>query len=340
MGILQLMLASVVVTDGKKTCSKSVPFDLKVGGKATLRNFKQTDSDSRLGTYSRQYYVNVPSGYTGKEQLPVVVYFHGWCDDTTWEGKFPTVANKENFIFIRPIGMQDGQKDCPSWNVGGAGNTDVCVAKDTTDYEYTSCKTTGQTGDCNCYTCYDDVKMFSDLMTSLSDELCIDEDLIFASGSSNGGMFLYPLAAGLADRNLSPQLRAIAPYYGAFFAGLENVPSTLKGTSVFAHHGLKDTEVPAGGGEADDGWLYTNIDTTLGDYASINGCSSSQSKITTAYDGRQKFKGCYEHLGCSGDARVLRCNFNEDHGFWENYQEEMLWSFLSPIVSKSAEASV
>jgi poly(3-hydroxybutyrate) depolymerase len=320
---------------GSKTCSKSVPGDLTPGGQTVLRHFSQTDSDSRLGTYKRQYYVNLPKGYSGKEQLPVLVYFHGWCDDTTWIGKLAQVGDEQNYITVRPIGMEDGQEGCASWNSLSAGRLDVCDPKRADEYEYTSCKTTQQEGACNCYTCYDDVKFFSDLMTSLLSELCIDEDLVFASGSSNGGIFLYPLAAQLHERGLKPKLRAIAPFYGAAFRNMEDVPSSLAGTSVFAHHGTRDTEVPAEGGMSGDYYYYLPIDQTLADYASVNGCDNSQTAIQTAFDKRKHFTGCFEHLNCPGGARVVRCNFNEDHGFWEDYQEEMLWSFLGPLVAQT-----
>lgn len=332
-------LACAAVVAGGKTCSKPIPSDVRPGGKTVQRKFTQTDSDARLGDYKRKYYVNLPKGYTGKEQLPVLVYFHGWCDDTTWIGNLATVGDRENYITVRPTGMEENQKDCASWNVLAGGRTDVCNAKDNTEYEYTSCKTTGQTSHCNCYTCYDDVKAFSDLMTQLMEELCIDEDLVFASGTSNGAMFLYPLAAQLVERNLRPRLKAIAPIYGAFFEHMEDVPSGLAGTSVFAHHGTKDTTIPPAGGESDDGWYYTAIDDTLADYASVNGCKAAKTKIQTAYDKKSKMTGCFEHLDCTSGARVVRCNFKEDHGFWENYQEDMLWSFLGPLVSAASNST-
>lgn len=336
------VVASVVclgVAAAYKSCSKTIPTDLSPGGKTVLRHFSQTDSDSRLGTYKRQYYVNLPKGYTGKEKLPVLAYFHGWCDDTTWIGELATVGDKEKYITVRPVGMDDGQEGCASWNSLSAGRLDVCDTKKAEEWEYTSCKTTKQQGACNCYTCYDDVKFFSDLMTSLSSELCIDEELVFAAGSSNGGIFMYTLAAQLQERGLSPKLRAIAPFYGASFKNMEDVPSGLAGISVFAHHGVRDTEVPPDGSESDDYYYYEPIDKTLGDYAKINSCQASKTAIQTAWDGgKHHLNGCHEHLECASGARVVRCDFNEAHGFWESYQEEMLWSFFGPIVQASTTA--
>jgi len=272
--------------------------------------------------------------------LPVLVYFHGWYDDYESDWNFASVGDKQNYILVRPKGMADySDADGVSWNVLHGGRTDVCDGKRADEYEYTSCKTAGQTGPCNCYTCYDDVKMFSDLMTGLMGELCIDENLVFATGGSNGAMFLYPLASQLQHRGLQPKLRAIAPFYGAFLKNMQDVPGSLAGTSVFHSHGTRDTNIPVQGGESDDYYYYVPVDETLGEYASVNGCASKQTAIQTAYDKSPRFTGCHEYLGCSSGARVVRCNFNEAHGFWEDYQEEMLWSFLGSIVTSNGNSS-
>lgn len=339
--VLPIACLFVTAAEAGKACSKSIPGDV-TPGQEILRSFQQTDSDTRLGSYARHYLVQLPTGYTGKETLPVMFYFHGWCE--SWksdsDNKFIQVANEKGYIMVRPKGMADGDKGCPSWNVNHGGRTDVCVPKDAKSsvVQYTSCQTIGKTGSCNCYTCYDDVKFVSDLTAQLADDFCIDEDNVFGTGGSNGAMFLYPLVAGLAERGLKPTFRAILPNYGAFLKNLEDVPASLKGTSVFAFHGSEDTEVPFAGGEASDGWLYTPVHQTLASYASMNGCASTATSITTAFDGRKNLNGCSEFKGCNG-GRVVHCNFKEAHGFWEPYQEEMMWSFFSSVMTLSKNVS-
>jgi poly(3-hydroxybutyrate) depolymerase len=236
--------------------------------------------------------------------------------------------------------MSDGQKGCPSWNVGLAGRQDVCKKSDTTAYQYTSCKTTQQTGPCNCFTCYDDVQFVNDLAQSLEEELCIDSNRHFASGVSNGAMFLYYVVPQLAERGLPLRFAGIAPWYGAFLENMEDVPASVAGTSVFHFHGTKDTEIPAKGGEADDGWLYVPVKETLGKYATVKGCAASTKAISTPYDSKGSRKhSCVEYSGCS-EGRVVRCNYEADHGFWTPYAEEMVWWFFNSVTAASNSTAV
>jgi poly(3-hydroxybutyrate) depolymerase len=302
-------------------------------GQQTERSFQQTDPDARLGQYEREYLITIPEGYTGKERVPVIWYFHGW--GASWrQDTWTDVANANNVIVLNPKGMADGQYGSPSFNVGHAGRTDVCKARDVTDLtEYTSCKTTKQTGPCNCFTCYDDVQFVNDLAQSLEDELCIDSNQHFASGASNGAMFLYYLVPELAERSLPLRIRAIAPWYGAFMVGMEEVPVSVAGTSVFHFHGNLDTEIPPKGGESDDGFLYIPVHETLSDYAKVKGCNAVTQAISTPYDSLgNRTHSCVEHSGCT-QGRVVRCNFQAQHGFWTPYAEEMSWWFFSSVVA-------
>merc|ERR1719369_707606 len=122
----------------------------------------------RLGSYLRDYLIQVPMGYDGSEPVPLLFYFHGWGDDDICEGcGFKRVSNNYKFIVVKPNGMQDGQKGLRSWNVGAAGRTDICVHANVSITEYASCITTQNESICNCGTCYDDVKFVSDLAASL-----------------------------------------------------------------------------------------------------------------------------------------------------------------------------
>jgi poly(3-hydroxybutyrate) depolymerase len=183
------------------------------------------------------------------------------------------------------------------------------------------------------------VQFVSDLTAGLAKDFCIDEDNMFATGASNGAMLLYPLVAELHERSLKAKFRAILPNYGAFFQNMQDVPASLKGTSVFAFHGREDTEVPFQGGESADGWLYTPIHKTLAAYASLNGCEAAAEVITTTFDGRKHLNGCREFKGCN-EGRVVRCDFQEAHGFWEPYQEKMIWSFFKSVMSKPGNVTM
>ena len=78
------------------------------------------------------------------------------------------------------------------------------------------------------------------MLDSLEEELCLDLDMIWASGCSNGGIFLYELAR---DSRMSDTLAGIVPLVGVPHNGFNFGPSH------FMHYlgmfGTSDTTVPA-----------------------------------------------------------------------------------------------
>lgn len=283
--------------------------------------------------------VRLPEGYTGKERLPVLFYFHGWGDDFQFDGKFQAMADTNQLIVVKPNGMTDGQDNFRSWNVGQPGRTDICNHKDVTEYEYSSCITTSNTSICNCGTCYDDVQFTSDLAASLKQDLCIDDSRIFASGTSFGAMFSYFLPPDLQRIGSELSIRAVLPWYGAFYRNMLNVP--LAGTSLLHFHGVGDTEITMDGSESDDGYYYVPTLEAMEAYAQVNGCKESSSTITTQWDGQGnkntgKLIDCVEWDGCTSGARVVLCSFKGGHGIWPSFSEELMWNFLGTLASETA----
>jgi len=337
---LRTTSASLLAWTVSAGCVGDVPKDL-IPGDDVLRSFQQQDSNPLLGRYQREYMVRLPQGYTGKERLPLLFYFHGWGDDFEWDGSFQEMSNKHNLIIVKPNGMTDGQDQMRSWNVGQPGRTDICNHKDVTEYEYTSCLTTKNTSICNCGTCYDDVRFTSDLAASLHDDLCIDESRIFASGTSFGAMFSYFLPPDLQRIGSTLRIRAVLPWYGAFYRNMLEVPQSVAGTSLLHFHGIGDTEVTMDGSESDDGYYFVPNTETMRAFARVNGCDASSRKITTQWDGQGnhntgKLIGCEEWAGCTSAARVVLCSFHGGHGIWPAYSEKLMWSFLGTLSSETS----
>merc|ERR1712151_235195 len=96
------------------------------------------------------------------------------------------------------------------------------------------------------------------------------------------------------------------------------VPPSVKGTNLAFIAAMKDVSIPPGGGESWDGFLWEPINTTLAAYAKQNGCKGSQEYIKSPF-GESFREGnlidCHGWTSCDG-GRVVRCDFNEDHGFW------------------------
>lgn len=158
----------------------------------------------------------------------------------------------------------------------------------------------------------------------------MDRDQYYSAGTSFGALFAY-YSAAVVDR-----FRAILPWYGMFYLHTEKY---AKSTSIFHFQGLKDEEIPPGGGESGDGYLYPEMNHALTRYANRYGCGA-RVNISTPFDGRGTLVGCEEWPRCHDGLRVVRCNWDEAHGFWPSYAEEMMFWFIKSIAPNSVVDSV
>lgn len=194
-------------------------------------------------------------------------------------------------------------------------------------------------GALHCFTCHDDVQFVADLHEAVSELLCVDEDNVFATGASNGAMFLYSMLPAMADRNLRPRFKAIVPHYGSAFEHMEHVVHPVAGTAVFAHHGIYDPAIPPDGGESYDHWLYIPVDRVLQGFASANECSLTREEVKTPWHKQGRLIDCHQYRACH-ESPVVRCNYNASHGFWENFQVDLLWWQVSGLISSHNDVAV
>lgn len=308
----------------------TIPSDLSPGREVS-RHFHQVDSDPRLGAYRRKYIVRLPADYTGFRKVPSLFYFHGW-------GEVPmgNELKTKGFVIVQPQGMADGGPS--SWNLGTANRTDTCNHKDVDKYNYTSCFKKHVHSICNCGTCYDDYKFIVDLIAQLQSELCIEPRNMYASGASFGALLNYYSAPALASR-FGISFRAILPWYGAFYQHTQHV--ILQGSwSVFHFHGVRDTEVPPNGGESGDGYFYVPVNNTLQAYATAYSCDVRPVPLETPFDGQGTLLGCEEWHRCTKGRRVVRCLWNEEHGFWPTYADEMMEWFMTSVLHGGESAEI
>lgn len=299
-------------------------------------------TDPHLGQYERKYRAFVPPQCTRTQMCSLLLWFHGWCGDPSCSFcKWKDVGAQYDFVTVMPVGMADGPHGtCPSWNVGADNRSDVCVGKDVTDGShqvYNSCKKLGKGSVCSTYTCYDDVHFMGELVSDVKRRFGIARfPRVYASGASNGGMFVYHLATTLVSRNIGFRLDGIAAWYGAYLQGMLNVPRALEGMRVVQFHGDLDVTIPMNGGEAFDGFLYHPVNQTLDRYATINGCAGRPYALSTPFDGgRHNFHGCWMYSGCPNGRVVARCNFHAVHGFWAPFAESITWWFLTANVTNT-----
>lgn len=136
----------------------------------------------------RTYNIHLPKGYTTDEKYVLVLGFHGGQQagrtELGWkalslQSRLSEKADKEGFVVVYPEGkvFATGR----SWNAGNC------------------CPPSSNKG-------VDDVAFVNSLLNKLFSNYSIDTNRVYATGSSNGGMFCYRLACELSHR-----IAAIAP---------------------------------------------------------------------------------------------------------------------------------
>lgn len=81
----------------------------------------------------------------------------------------------------------------PGWNVPMPNNNTEACTTETDIYCYRSCEKLGRCGQCAWTTCYDDILFMKAMLATIKEELCVNDDLIYVAGCSNGGLFTYYL---------------------------------------------------------------------------------------------------------------------------------------------------
>lgn len=132
-----------------------------------------TDSHQAISVNGseRQYRVKLPSGYSEDKQYPVVLAFHGYRDrgkQIEFYSGLSNLADREDFIAIYPEGVQR------SWN------GQVCCG-----YSYEQD--------------IDDAQFIRELIDNVSSDYGIEQDSMYLTGFSNGGLMVQTLMQQYPD---------------------------------------------------------------------------------------------------------------------------------------------
>jgi poly(3-hydroxybutyrate) depolymerase len=268
-------------TDGQTAGigGKSGSVDASPGcGKSGAPTGQLVDQTITIAGQARTYALTVPPDYSEKPPLPLIVGWHG--------------ANV------------DGAKARKIFNLDAATNGAAVIV-----YPY-GLPTSAMTWDLSSDGA--DSRLFTDLVTFISSEYCIDSNRIFTTGHSTGAAMANILGC------YSRGLRAIA-----LVAGMnQGVRADCTGqVAVWITQGQNDPVVDVSQGQRiRDFWIGQN------------GCTAQ----TTTWGAES---ACDEYLGCKTDRPVVWCVHDEGHA-WPNLTTDCnggtcfdagsaIWTFFS-----------
>ena len=272
---------SEVITEGQSIALKDIAvegqkWDITLSFDAATQGFALTEISSAAagggntactsawpsGDYTlerdgvtRSFRVHVPDNPGIAGPYPMVVVFHGWGGD---EEEFlkPTVINEADargYVVVAPKGLGSEEPgDYPaSWSFSGStsgldGTPEsgpICDDARTQDYTYSSCAEVAENG-CSWTQCTDDDIAFAvDLVDTVSNNLCVDADRVYAVGGSNGGMFVWDLARHESSATV---FSAIASLIGMPHRGYLDPPVLSRGMPAILITGKNDPTSPPG----------------------------------------------------------------------------------------------
>lgn len=160
----------------------------------------------------------------------------------------------------------------------------------------------------------EDIAFLSAMLDRFRSQLCIDENRIFSTGFSFGGMFSF--AAGCSATSM---MRAIAP-----MAGNTSVAGCQNGTrpvALMGFHGTDDTVVAIDGGrKGRDAFVKRNNCSQETEPASTTWCESAGQKYQPC--------SCVSYKGCMEGYPVTWCEYKGPHMAAPS-SAATLWSFFS-----------
>lgn len=230
---------------------------------------------------TRTYRIYVPNQYQAAKSAPLVLAFHGGGGDMDYMAKdeyygLISKAEAEGFVVVFPNGysqLKSGK--FATWNAG------ACCA-DARDNNS------------------DDVGFVRKIIASVTRELNINRQMIFATGMSNGGMMSYRLACEMSDT-----FSAIAAV-----AGTDNTLNCQprKPVSILHIHAKNDDRVLFNGGAGkkfrDESKVtdFSSVPDTIAKWVQLNQCKAGPQALFT------KPGGYCEHYGqCRAGVAVQLC---------------------------------
>ena len=290
-----------------------------------------------VGEHLREYRVHLPPTYDSQRPSPLVLDFHGYgatAESTEKYSGLSEDADEHRYVVVYPQStgfVVDSGELVTSWN-DLAGNASpgpegpICAEA---AFKYPHPPECGEPRRCNWASCHDDVGFIEQLLDRLETTLCVDLNRVYATGMSNGGMFVHRLGCSMPNR-----FAAIAPVGGTLARGFNCAPSPATPLSMMNVYGSRDDYVSQKGVESSDGYYYTAARDVIAKWASSESqdCDSDTTPYPTSADGKRELV-CIQHDNCSTGAEVINCTWNGAHDWPETksdpFGNDIIWQFFS-----------
>ncbi|MEA1924864.1 MAG: PHB depolymerase family esterase [Candidatus Altiarchaeota archaeon] len=271
----------------------------------------------------RFYLMHVPKGYDSSIRNPLILAFHGGLGNgkiMSEHYNFIKESDNEGFIVVFPSGASRFKDKLATWNAG------VC------------CGYAVKSGS-------DDVGFVKKILKDVENKFSIDENRIYATGMSNGGMFSYRLACEMSD-----DFAAIASV-----AGTKNTISCnpSRPVPVLHIHAVDDDHVLFEGGCGPGGTTgvdYSSVPETIEWWAEKNKCARDKVRV---FENNGAY--CDSYSDCAKDSEVRLCVTSEGGHSWPGGQKprpeadtpstavnatEMIWEFFKKHPMKRLQRNV
>jgi len=226
--------------------------------------------------FERGFWVHLPPGYDGTQDLPVVIALHGGLMDPYGMADYTNLhekANAENFIAVFPAGLTGVLDPLGAYGEIATGQSFLGLRAWNTGY----CCGRPNNG------AVDDAEFLRLVAEELSAAYAVDEQRVYLTGLSNGAGLT--MVSGLGDGDI---FAAIAPVAGGIHAEtLQDFPNyALSGdgrTPIAIIHGKQDENRPYQGGTPTRGTTATTspgtpeflaVEDIADHFAAANGCTS------------------------------------------------------------------
>lgn len=289
-------------------------------------------TDLYLPTLRRPFRLALPKSYGSNRAEPgaLLLYFHGW-GGTLNSGKAfhdHAVATGDHLV-AAPLGFDDEGTQFTSWNGGGTiGSSSSHRRCHDPKGSFANLCYSRSCGICNdtCWwtTCEDSVAQVARLLEELDSALCFDPRRVYVTGESNGGIFLYELAAsylatsfaaympivGSPHRDFAAHFPLGGPvaFFGIWGRNDATIPP-IANPSVVGHPGDKDVALDTQW----KGYYFRTADATAVAWARENRCANaSQSPLLNTSSAGTSISGARD--GC-GDSEACRIAMSASSGW-------------------------